>query len=156
MPESESSAFVSAWGTLTANQKKSLLAQLRQFISQNSERNTGHARLTNSNSKSDSTKLPSPKKPREKDPRTREFFKPRDSQASFGEPVLGSGGAIHHSPPKVGNDGFPKYERTLVSLEALKTCYPDWVPLATVQSKIVGKNQIAVKRRKKRRKRLPN
>lgn len=125
--------------------EKALLAQLRQYIAQNSRRDQ-------SRSRSASAALPrvsTSRKARNPNLRVAKASAKQETQACFGEPLQGCGGVIHHSSAAVGRDGYSKHERSLISLRALQTLDKDWVPPAALQSKIVGGRAMSVKGRKK-------
>ncbi len=102
-----------------------------------------------SQSKTSSTKLPA-KKGKHKKLRSETRSALGNSQTSFGEPELGGGGVLRHSPSKVGSDGYPKYERSMISVKALRTLDKNWTPPPAVESKLAGtRGLLAHKSRKK-------
>lgn len=133
------SEFASAWDSLTSNQRNALLAQLREFLSQNSRRNGGPPRSGGSHSTKTQKKFSLPKRAKQKKLTSGDVSTRKSGYASVGDSDLEpTGGVLHHSPAKIGIDGYPKYGRALISRRALETLDRNWKPPASAQSKNVG------------------
>ncbi len=126
MTQRKVEAFASAWPILTEKQKNALLKQLDSFISQSTKsfekqclkKKNKPPILRQSASQVSNARQGKRSEVLQHASSIDRGFVNDTASSSYDE---STGGAIHHSPPKIGTDGFPAYERSFISLRALET-----------------------------------